>query len=134
MTEPLTPHAAQVRLAQYGERAKSYGSGIEKALYEIALTLSAEVDRLRTELAKYVGHEPTLAEETAYLKAAFDKTTAFIGERAEYITAIENCGPDNHADYDRWQGHAEARRNLAQTLGLPVAWPAVRKPDAGRAE
>lgn len=49
MTEPLTPHAAQVRLAQYGECAKSYDSSIEKTLHEIALALSAEVDRVRRE-------------------------------------------------------------------------------------
>lgn len=54
MTEPMTPHAAQVRLAQYGERTKTwstatYDSGTEKALHEIASALSAEVDRLRAE-------------------------------------------------------------------------------------
>lgn len=48
----------------------------------------------------------------------------FVAARAEYITAIRNCHPDNGHDYDRWQGHAESRRQLAETLGLPVAWPA----------
>jgi hypothetical protein len=47
----------------------------------------------------------------------------FVAARAEYITSIRNCHPDNGHDYDRWQGHAESRRQLAETLGLPVAWP-----------
>src|SRR5207248_8827427 len=31
--------------------------------------------------------------------------TEFVAARAEYITAIRNCHPDNGHDYDRWQGH-----------------------------
>jgi len=40
----------------------------------------------------------------------------FLNERQQYITAIENCSPENTADYWRWQGHAEARRQLAERL------------------
>lgn len=119
MSDRLTP--AEIRLAQYGEHAKSwstatYNDGAEKALHEIALGLKTELDRVRTEsdqlysdltganlgrweeendarrarvaaanarkraatlrterdeareqLAKHVGHEPTIAEEMAYL-------------------------------------------------------------------
>lgn len=43
----------------------------------------------------------------------------FITERAEYITALENCAPDNSADYWRWQGHAESRRQLLVMLPWP---------------
>jgi hypothetical protein len=46
----------------------------------------------------------------------------FVADRAEYITAIRNCRGRSY-DYDRWQGHAAARRQLAEKLGLPVAWP-----------
>ncbi|WP_406156882.1 hypothetical protein [Streptomyces canus] len=49
--------------------------------------------------------------------------TQFVAARAEYITALRNCHGDNTHDYDRWQGHAAARRQLAELLGLPVAWP-----------
>ncbi|MGW5616205.1 hypothetical protein [Streptomyces sp. NPDC003877] len=48
----------------------------------------------------------------------------FVAKRAEYVTNLRSCSPDNGHDYDRWQGHAAARRQLAQELGLPVAWPA----------
>ncbi|MFI0897712.1 hypothetical protein [Streptomyces sp. NPDC020983] len=60
----------------------------------------------------------------AELEAPAAKVAEFVAERAEYITAIRNCHPDNARDYYRWQGHAEARRRLARDLGLPVAWPA----------
>ena len=39
---------------------------------------------------------------------------AFINERPQYITALKNCSPENTADYWRWQGHAEARRQLSE--------------------
>jgi hypothetical protein len=46
----------------------------------------------------------------------------FINERKNYITAIENCAPENAADYWRWQGHAEARRQLSERLsGRPIS-------------
>ncbi|MFB7647200.1 hypothetical protein ACFC0S_17110 [Streptomyces sp. NPDC056084] len=48
--QSLTPQAAQIRLAQYGDHAKSYDSGTEKALYEIALTLNTELVRMRDRL------------------------------------------------------------------------------------
>lgn len=37
----------------------------------------------------------------------------------------------NRADYWRWQGHAEARRQLSQALGLPVGWPVKDEKQAG---
>ena len=51
------------------------------------------------------------------------KVADFCAERAGFITAINNCHPDNVSDYHRWQGHAEARRQLSERLGLPTAWP-----------
>ena len=69
-----------------------------------------------------------LKAENAELKAAAQKVAKFCAARAEYITNLRNCNPDNGHDYDRWQGHAEARRQLSQLLGLPVGWPAEDKP------
>ncbi|MFF8467948.1 hypothetical protein [Streptomyces griseus] len=54
------------------------------------------------------------------LETQAETVTAFC---AQYITSILNCHPDNAHDYNRWQGHAESRRQLSQSLGLPVAWP-----------
>lgn len=71
-------------------------------------------------------------EVARWSSPASDDTTAatvadFCAERAQYITAINNCHPDNASDYYRWQGGAEARRQLSERLGLPIAWPAEYK-------
>ncbi|WP_432111406.1 hypothetical protein [Streptomyces sp. YPW6] len=66
----------------------------------------------------------------AELEAQAEKVSAFCAQRAEYITNLRNCHPDNGHDYDRWQGHAAARRQLSQSLGLPVGWPAEDKQSA----
>ncbi|MGW2844413.1 hypothetical protein [Streptomyces sp. NPDC001274] len=52
----MTPDVALARLQQYGERTSTwstatYDSGTERALHEIALTLAAEVDRLKRSAA-----------------------------------------------------------------------------------
>lgn len=43
----------------------------------------------------------------------------FINQRPEYITALKHSS-DAGSDYFRWSGHAEARRQLANRLDLPV--------------
>lgn len=57
------------------------------------------------------------------MKADLEKVAAFINQRTEYVTALKNTtGDDNQADYWRWQGGAEARRQLAQALGWTVPY------------
>ncbi|HEX6518294.1 MAG TPA: hypothetical protein VF049_22225 [Nocardioidaceae bacterium] len=85
-----------------------------KVVRWLAPDLHDEVDALRARVAEL--------EATAALVAEF------CADRASYITSIRNCHPDNGHDYDRWQGHAAARRQLSLLLGLPVAWPAEDKP------
>jgi hypothetical protein len=74
-----------------------------------------------------VGHAAedlaVLLAEVERLRALESSIAEFVAARAEFITAIRNCPPGNSADYHRWQGHAESRRQLGETLGLPVAWP-----------
>lgn len=55
-------------------------------------------------------------------QARLDKVERFIDDRREVITALRNCpGSDDRAgDYMRWQGHAEARRVLADALGVEL--------------
>jgi len=54
----------------------------------------------------------------------------FLAEREQCLTAIKNCPPDR-VDYWRWQGHAEARRVLADDLGKDRVAQAD-DPDRGR--
>jgi hypothetical protein len=70
---------------------------------------------------------PVLVAEVKRLRTQMAAVEKFVAARAEYITAINNCHPDNSADYWRWQGHAEGRRQLSQTLGLPVGWPGQKE-------
>lgn len=39
----------------------------------------------------------------------------FVAQREEYVRVLRQC-VDGDADYHRWQGHAEARRQLADKL------------------
>jgi len=51
----------------------------------------------------------------------------FIDERPKYVTACRNAHPDNAHDYHRWQGGAEARRQLAERLGWTVPYEVDEK-------
>jgi len=47
----------------------------------------------------------------------------FINQRSEYVQAARNSrGDDIDADYHRWQGHMEARRQLAASIGYTVPY------------
>lgn len=69
--------------------------------------------------------------EVAALREQLAKVAAYCAQRAEYVTNLRNCGPNNDHDYYRWSGHAEARRQLSELLGLPVGWPAEDVAQAG---
>lgn len=98
-------------LGRYGEEGKyPWGDALE------LITPAAEVEVLRGRVAE--------------LEAQAEKVSAFCAQRAEYVSSLRNCHPDNGHDYDRWQGHAAARRQLSQALGLPVGWPAEDKQSA----
>ena len=66
MSEPFTPE----REAEIREWVKAMGKQKDLRYYgswQQHGELLGEIDRLRAELAKYVGKEPTVAEEMAYL-------------------------------------------------------------------
>ena len=65
------------------------------------------------------GYSNTAASELADLRAIVEK---HINMRSEYITALKNTVNCENGDYDRWQGGAEARRQLAQDLGWTVPY------------
>ena len=67
--------------------------------------LLAENDRLTTELAKYVGHEPTIAEEMQYLSAENDRLTARVAELER--PEIERKRNEIRASYSELAASAE---------------------------
>ncbi|MFD9070591.1 hypothetical protein [Streptomyces lasiicapitis] len=124
-------------------RAQAYGEGIERVVedreaYQGWLREAQEalgrMDRSRptnhayeaacAALWKHRDRADDAEAERDELRQQASAVSEFVAQRAEYITAINNCHPDNAAGYDRWQGHAEARRQLAEQLDLRVAWPA----------
>jgi hypothetical protein len=52
--------------------------------------------------------------------AALDKVHAFVHARGEFVGVLRQYSGEDMADYHRWTGHAEARRELAETLGLEI--------------
>lgn len=86
-------------------------------------SFEAERKSRNEELGQHNVDVRELRTRLAELEAQAVKVAEFVAARAEYITSIRNCHPDNGHDYDRWQGHAASRRQLAELLGLPVAWP-----------
>lgn len=124
--------SAEIRLAQYGERTKTwstatYDSGTEKALHEIALGLKAEVDRLRAALAKEERlHGDTIDDRDRAQDAA---------DKLAYAVAPEGVIGEHTADNCPWTNalnlitpKAEVRRLRARQLTpseYNAAWHAV---------
>ncbi|KFG08133.1 hypothetical protein [Streptomyces scabiei] len=129
---PETQAQAEQIMADFTERRK-----IEKTGVTVYQEQRDELERLRSEVAALRAERhstnESLSKAAEQLRADRDRiaelekreavVAEFVAARAEYITSIRNCHPDNGHDYDRWQGHAAARRQLAELLGLPVAWP-----------
>lgn len=68
-------------------------------------------------------HNPAIAALRPLLLAATERdevVAGFIDQREEYVRVLRQC-VNADADYHRWQGHAEARRQLAGKLGKPAA-------------
>ena len=62
-----------------------------------------------------------LTAERDALRSHVVMVERFINHRPEYVKALKNTrGDDSKADYFRWTGHAEARRQLAEALGVKV--------------
>jgi hypothetical protein len=50
-----------------------------------------------------------------------DELITFIqGHRRDALRALRASGAQSHADYWRWQGHAELSRQLLERLGAEV--------------
>lgn len=63
-------------------------------------------------------HNPAIAALRPVLLASAQReavVAGFIEQREEYVRVLRQC-VDADADYHRWQGHAEARRQLTDKL------------------
>lgn len=96
--------------------------------------LFASVDQLRAELAEATiklaiaeRRNGEQADEVIALREQLAKVAAFAAERARYVSNLRSFVEGGEHDYYRWTGHAEARRQLSNLLGLPVGWPAEDK-------
>lgn len=58
---------------------------------------------------------PATVEE---LQAQLDIVKQFIHERSDFVGVLAQYQGEDMSDYHRWTGHAEARRVLAQALGI----------------
>lgn len=56
----------------------------------------------------------------AELEEQLATVATFIDERAQFIQVLRNYRGEDNGDYIRWQGHAEARRVLAESMGLEL--------------
>lgn len=135
MTARLSPQRetetpAEIRLAQYGERTQTYNDGTEKALHQIALELQAELNRTRTELAKYVGQEPTVVEEMAYLNRCLNAVYDVCDEAKRQARRWEDPLPvpewvatvEQAADGQRTDNDLKDRRRRIYIDGNGEAW------------
>ncbi|WP_052862408.1 hypothetical protein [Streptomyces sp. Tu6071] len=109
--EPLTPDAALVRLRQYGERTKTwsaatYNDGTERALADIARTLSAEVTRLRAALSAAADDVVELTDEIADWSA---KNAALRAELRQRLSR-----PADKAEKDTLRGESTPATGSAQ--------------------
>ncbi|MFE5912060.1 hypothetical protein ACFQ6B_23665 [Streptomyces wedmorensis] len=90
--------------------------------------LEADIEALQRDKEAVAGVAERARVRLAELEGAAEKVAQFCAARAEYVDNLRQHSSSD-ADYHRWSGHAAARRQLAQLLGLPVAWPAEAAAD-----
>jgi len=128
MSTPLTDERLAEMRAELDYAGKELGEICKEGpsrRWRMRIPANADDSDLVLSAAIVAGEE--LLAEVERLRAQMAAVEKFCAARAEYITAINNCPPENSHDYWRWQGHAEGRRQLSQELDLPVAWPTEYK-------
>lgn len=54
------------------------------------------------------------------LQAQLDIVKQFLCEHSDFVRVLAQYQGEDMSDYHRWTGHAEARRVLAQALGIKL--------------
>ncbi|PRY56472.1 hypothetical protein [Glycomyces artemisiae] len=71
-------------------------------------------------LAEALDENLAAQDQIRNLTAQLAKVHDFIHARREFVGVLRQYSTEDMADYHRWTGHAEARRELAETLGLEI--------------
>jgi hypothetical protein len=83
-----------------------------------------ELSRRRTAVLVLGAHAPAdlayLLGRVEELETQLATARRFIDERAQFIQVLRNYRGEDNSDYIRWTGHAEARRILAQSMGIEL--------------
>lgn len=133
---PMSAHAASVRLAQYGERTKTwstatYDSGTEKALHEIAMTLQARVDEVER---KYTFDTAELKRQLESARVDGRRLIRAEQRRAELEAVLATHRKDDQAEIERLRAErAEVGNEIARFgiygAALPAAKALVKRAD-----
>lgn len=87
----------------------------------LSVSLTVATERFaRTDLNRVCLAMMALEEAHAAQSRQILVVEKFINERSEYITALKDGGGGDSADYYRWTGNAEGRRQLATDLNWTV--------------
>lgn len=62
----------------------------------------------------------SLQEHLDTAEGQLAKVRDFVHARHEFVRVLRQYSTEDMSDYHRWTGHAEARRELAETLGLEL--------------
>lgn len=87
---------------------------------EMTLAVLDLLEKLVASLPNHQRAGESVKELSDKALAFVAKVEGFINERPSYINSINNVAPGNDPDYWRWNGHAEARRQLAELLNRTV--------------
>ncbi|MGW1433092.1 hypothetical protein ACWD6K_31290 [Streptomyces sp. NPDC002431] len=106
MSAPMTPNTALIRLRQYGERTSTwstatYDSGTERALYEIALTLAAEVNQLSNDLTGAFLDRHEEEQDSARLRLALESARRGRRELRARVSRLKFTAALAEEDYRR---------------------------------
>jgi len=103
-------HAAADQLKMHEGKRGSLGRGMA----------NWAATHYREQLAEVQSELASVRAELAAARIRLAYVAVHINQRPEIISAINDCAPGNFSDYWRWNGAAEARRQLAHGLGWTV--------------
>lgn len=115
--EAVAALISEVRAARAEIRALNQDLAAKGSDFDAAVR---KIGELRDEVEDFQAACRSACEQRDAALEQLGKVRAHIDQRPEYITTCEDANPNADHDYYRWQGGAEARRQLAQRLDWTV--------------